>query len=82
MWPRTVPIAAAALALAGCAAVAPKGAATYNADGSATVTIAPQRVAECKKGGGCGLFSRAELAAFAERAATYGAKTCQRGSAL
>lgn len=49
-----------ALALPGCSTT-PAGKAVYERDGTATVTVAASRVANCRANGGCGLYSRNEL---------------------
>lgn len=62
------------LLLAGCASIPKPGEAEPNKDGSITVTIPPDRVAECAEQGGCHMFTRAELLELVQQARAAGAK--------
>jgi hypothetical protein len=55
------------VALAGCAAVP-------TPDGDLHITIAADRVAQCKEQGGCALFSQAEIIQLLGEAIEEGAK--------
>lgn len=71
-----------AAALTGCANAPAKPGAAANPDGSMTITVSAQRVAECKEQGGCALVTRAqvdELMGLAAQAALSEVESCQRG---
>lgn len=75
----TLTLTLALLAMAGCASTP----ATPQGDGSLTVKISAQRVANCKANGGCGLYSRNELLEMVKEAAEAGARqTCPAKSVV
>ena len=61
------------LTLSGCATPKP-GEGEANKDGSVTVTIPAERVAECAEQGGCHMFTRDELLELVVRSRAAGAK--------
>lgn len=59
--------------LAGCATTQPP------ADGSMTVTVPAEKVAQCRAQGGCGIFSAPQIMEMVQQGYDLGEKSCRGG---